>query len=337
MKPNKRKQRKLNSKAFIQENFSNQEWESFNPDGNLPSEKSEEMHRFILDRISSKLERKKIVKLRVIRLTRYVAAASIVLMLGYILFLDDKHTDLQKTTTQLAENTIAPTPTASTWQEVENKGSEVLSHLLPDSSLITIYPHSTIKFQRQFNQQLRNVYLTGKAKFKVKRNPQRPFSVYSGAIKTTALGTSFTINTNGRHISVQLHTGKIAIADTLSNRKLAYISTVGTTLLYDSSLQLTKLIKAPKPVATLRGVLKRQGSLVTMKNIPLEKVFGLLNEVYGIRINSDHKDIDKITFTGNVDTAKETPEDILKLICLINNMTLTKVSEEEFIIKISNK
>ncbi len=333
MKPNKGKQRKLNGKALIQENFSDQEWKSFNADGDLPLEKSEEMRRFILDRISSKLERKKIIKLRVIRLTRYVAAASIVLMLGYILFLGDSNTAPQKTTAQLAENTIAPTFIASTWQEVENKGSEVMSHLLPDSSLITIYPHSTIKFERAFNQQLRNVYLIGKAKFKVKRNTLRPFSVYSGAIKTTALGTSFTINTKGRQISVQLHTGKIVIADTLSNRKLAYISTVGTTLLYDPSLQLTKLVKGPKTAATLRGVLKRQGSLVTMKNIPLEKVFGLLNEVYGISINSAHKDIDKITFTGNVDTAKEKPEDILKLICLINNMTLTKVSEEEFIIK----
>lgn len=332
MKPNKGRQRKLNGKALIQENFSDQEWQSFNADGNLPLEKSEEMHHFILDRIATKLERKKIVKLKVIQLTKYVAAASIILALGYMISLDDKHSELQKSAAQPA-NTIAPTFMASRWQEVENKGSEVVSHRLPDSSLITIYPHSTIKFERQFNQQLRNVYLIGKAKFKVKRNPMRPFSVFSGAIKTTALGTSFTINTKGRQISVQLHTGKIVIADTLSNRKLAYISTVGTTLLYDPSLQLSKLIKAPTVATTLRGILKRQGNLVTMKNIPLEKVFSLLNEVYGISINSDHKDIDKITFTGNVDTAKEKPEDILKLICLINNMTLQKVSEEEFIIK----
>lgn len=334
MKPNKGAQRKLNSKAFIQENFSDQQWASFDAGEALPQGKSEEMQRVVMDHISSKLERKQQVKLKLISVARYLSAASIILIVGWALLFKEVPTEPSAIATQVKNN---PSIQESVWKEVANTGARAMKYELPDASLLTIYPGSSIRFERQFEQKLRNVYLKGKARFKVKRDPMRPFSVYSGALKTTALGTSFTINTNGEQISVKLHTGKIVVANTSTKKTLAYISSIGSTLLYDPSLNLARVVKAAQPVNAAAEIFKREGNLLIMKNLPLLKVLRLLNETYGIRIQSNQVEISSISFTGKVDTGKERPEDILKLICLINDMTLTKVSDEEFIIQKTNK
>lgn len=328
MKPNKGLKRKLNSKAFIQENFSDQQWESFDTDEPLPPGKSEEMQRFILGQIASKQEG----RLKLIRITKYLSAASIILIVGLALYTRPKHTKDQKV--QVAANKALPAKAIiSIWEEIANPGTDIIKYRLPDSSSVTIYPASKVRFKRQFDQKLRNVYLQGKARFKVKRDAMRPFSVFSGALKTTALGTSFTINTRRHQISVQLHTGKIVVADTLNKQPLAYISSIGATLFYDPSLKISRIVKAAEAVLPAATLLKREGNLIIMKNIPLVKVFQLLNEAYGIKVNSTSAEISKITFTGSVDTGKEKPEDVLKLICLINNMTLTSSSAQEFSIQ----
>lgn len=338
MKPNKGGQRRLNSKAFIQQNFSDQEWESFDSPEALPHGKSEEMQRVVIDHISSKLERKQQVKLKLIGVARYLSAASVILIVGWALVLNFKDVSPAASVIPIsAKNNLSPSTLESVWKEVANTGNQVMKYQLPDASLLTIYPGSSIRYEGKFDQKLRNVYLKGKARFKVKRNPMRPFSVYSGALKTTALGTSFTINTNGPQISVKLHTGKIVVANTSTKKTLAYISSVGSTLLYDPSLKLARVIKAVEPTSHPAEVLKREGSMVTMKNLPLQKVLHLLKDSYGIRIQSNPAEISTISFTGKVDTGKERAEDVLKLICLINDMTLTKVSEEEFIIQKTNK
>lgn len=328
MKPNKGQKRKPNHKAFIQENFSDQQWESFDSDEPMPEGKSDEMHRFILGHISSKQQR----RLKLIRVTKYLSAASIILIIGFALYIRPKNTKNRELPVT-AKNELQAKVTTSSWKEVANSGTDIMKYRLPDSSFVTIYPASTIRFKREFDQKLRNVYLLGKARFKVKRDAMRPFSVFSGALKTTALGTSFTINTRGKHISVKLHTGKIVVADTLTQQTLAYISSIGTTLLYDPSLRFSRIVKPATVIPPATELLKREGSLIIMKNIPLTKVLQLLNEAYGIKVNSNLTDVNKITFTGSVDTGKEQPEDILKLICLINDMTLTRTSEQEFLIQ----
>ncbi|QIL41327.1 FecR family protein [Pedobacter sp. HDW13] len=336
MKPQKGDRRKLKAKTFIREKFSDQEWKSFKSnEEELSAAKSEEMRSFILGHIAEKQERKQTLKIKIVQFTKYLSAACVIVLLGIALFigLNTKHVQPEQVYVNRKVNTQL---IGNAWKIVSNSGRTIIAYKMPDSSLISIYPHSTIKFEKLFNQKFRDVYLKGKAKFKVKRNTERPFSVYSGALKTTALGTSFTISTIGHNISVKLHTGKIVVANTRTKKPLAYISDVGTTLLYNPSEALTRLIKAPATVAPPTEILKRTGNFITMKNIPLSRVFNLLNEAYGIKISANQKEIGKITFTGSVDTEKEEPEAILKTICLINNMTLNKVSQQEFIIQKSN-
>ncbi|WP_316795603.1 FecR family protein [Pedobacter agri] len=337
MKPNKGRKRKLSDEVFIQENFSDQQWQSFKSDEELSSSKSEEMHRFVLNEIFARQAQKQARKIKLIQFSKYASAACVTMLLGFALYLGLNNVSNQPSKINpVAKTTIKPVAAENIWKTINNTAQEILNYQLPDASQVTIYPGSGIKFKSAFDQKLRDVYLTGKAKFKVKRNTSRPFSVYSGALKTTAVGTSFTINTKGKNISVKLHTGKIVVANVKTKKPLAYISTVGTTLVYDPNLESTKIINAPKLVKAPTETISHEGTVINMKNIPLAKVFNLLHNAYGIKISTDQKEINHITFTGKVDTVKERPEDILKVICLINNMTFTKVSENEFFIQKSN-
>jgi transmembrane sensor len=340
MKPNKGRLAKPGKKAFIEENFSNQQWQSFKPFTDLPAGKSEEMLRAVHEGIAAFSEAKQARRLKVVQLSRYLSAAAIVIVLGVALTLNYNSTDLKAAR---QEHVAAVPPSSvvveSIWKEVVNTGSSLRNIQLPDSSRVTIYPRSRIRYEQKFNHTFRNVYLTGKAKFKVKRNTSRPFSVYSGVLKTTALGTSFTINTAaaGNRISVMLHTGRIVIKDTTARHPLAYISTIGSTLLYNPTAKLVRVTNTKKRSSTTTEFMKREGDVIVMKNIPLAEVIRLLNAAYKIRIHASSQDIAAITFTGQVDTRKDQITDVLNMICTINNMTLTQASPQEFNIQKSIK
>jgi transmembrane sensor len=339
MKPNKGRLANPGRKAFIKENFSDEQWISYKPTEELPAGKSDEMFRKVHEEIATYSKARQHRRIKLVQIATYLSAASVVIILSLALFTGYKHTNLkQSAPMQITANKPVPAWAGGIWKVVSNTGSSSRRFQLPDSSLVTIYPGSNIRFEKKFNHTFRNVYLKGKAKFKVKRNIKRPFSVYAGVLKTTALGTSFTINTaaSGNRIAVKLHTGKIVISDTTMQRPLAYISTIGLTLLYDSNAKIFKIIKVPKQKNTLPEFLKRDDDVIRMKNIPLAEVIRLLSEAYKIQILAKSEDIGSITFTGQVDTSKEQIEDVLHMICTINNMKLTQVSLQEFNIQKSN-
>jgi transmembrane sensor len=333
MKPNKGRLTKARRKAFIEENFTNKQWESFAPDAELPEGKSEEMFHAVQEEIVARSEAKQVRRLQVVQLSRYLSAASIAIIVGIaVVFPFHKRSIRQSAQVYSAASKPIPAVTESIWKQVSNTGVSLRKVQLPDSSLVTIYPGSNIRFERKFNHTFRNVYLKGKAKFKVKPNAKRPFSVFSGVLKTTALGTSFTINTlaSGNRISVKLHTGKIVITDTAAQHPLAYISTVGSTLLYNPRAKLVRIVNVPKPKIALPEILEKAGNVIVMKNIPLAEVIRLLNEAYKIQIIANPEDISSITFTGQVDIKKDQIVDVLNMICTINNMKLIQVSSQEF-------
>lgn len=333
MKPHQGRLAKGSKKAFLEENFNDQQWASHEPEGALPEGKSEEMFLAVQEGIAAGAATKQIRRLRVVQLSKYLSAACIIIIAGLALFLGNNNSGV-KHSAQIRSVAANPVHAAveSIWREESNSSASLRKVRLPDSSLVTIYPGSNIRFERKFDHTFRNVYLHGKAKFKVKPNTKRPFSVYSGMLKTTALGTSFTINTaaSGNRISVKLHTGKIVITDTTTQHPLAYISTVGSTLLYNPAAKLVRIINVPSPKHPAAEFMKRAGDVLVMKNIPLADVIRLLNEAYTVQILAKSSDISSITFTGQVDTRKDRIEDVLSMICTINNMTLNQVSPQEF-------
>lgn len=87
------------------------------------------------------------------------------------------------------------------------------SLLLPDGSLIYLSPQTELSYDNRFNRKTREIKLVrGNAFFKVARNPQKPFVISSGEIKTKVLGTSFNIHTGHDGYRVTVHTGKVNVS-----------------------------------------------------------------------------------------------------------------------------
>lgn len=70
---------------------------------------------------------------------------------------------------------------------------EVIEVSLPDGSLATLYPGSSIKYPKAFGKENRKVKLEGEAFFDVTRDSLRAFSVGAGDMHVKVLGTSFNI------------------------------------------------------------------------------------------------------------------------------------------------
>ncbi|MEQ9221673.1 MAG: DUF4974 domain-containing protein [Cyclobacteriaceae bacterium] len=90
---------------------------------------------------------------------------------------------------------------------------------LPDGSVVNLNSGSELKYTEGFHDG-RIVYLKGEAFFDVKKDSLRPFTVVSGRLSTTALGTSFNINAFGEDEEVVLVTGKVSVKDGTTQNEL---------------------------------------------------------------------------------------------------------------------
>jgi transmembrane sensor len=84
---------------------------------------------------------------------------------------------------------------------------------LSDGSVVMLNAESSITYPEVFAATSREIKLTGEAFFEVVRDPDKPFTVESGGLLTTVLGTSFNIRTApDRQTEVTVATGKVKIS-----------------------------------------------------------------------------------------------------------------------------
>ncbi len=191
------------------------------------------------------------------------------------------------------------------WIIKENKSNEIKKIVLPDRSVISVEPFSTIKYPSKFNKRKREVFLEGEAFFDIERDTANPFFVYAKQTITRVLGTSFFISAfEGQEtIEVDVKTGKVAV---YAKVKTDQPSTEELTIQADQVIHFPKpnkrLILTPNQRAVFhpkkeqliksisevpKFILKPQDiSTKEFINAPISKIFQTLEEAYGIKINT---------------------------------------------------
>lgn len=104
---------------------------------------------------------------------------------------------------------------AFTWDTLANPGKDIKRLAMTDGSEVWLAPHSSLVYNQKYNDSTRELWLQGEAYFRVKSDPAKPFSVHTGSLVTTALGTAFDISTTGKadgSIQVSLLEGKVSVA-----------------------------------------------------------------------------------------------------------------------------
>ncbi|MBD0403942.1 FecR family protein [Flammeovirga sp. EKP202] len=83
---------------------------------------------------------------------------------------------------------------------------------LPDGSIVTLGPKSTLEYFYSNKVNKRNVSLIGEGVFKVHHDRLRPFKVKTKGIETEVLGTTFRVKAyEDENVAIQLKNGKVAI------------------------------------------------------------------------------------------------------------------------------
>jgi ferric-dicitrate binding protein FerR (iron transport regulator) len=211
-----------------------------------------------------------------------------------------------------------------------NNGSHKKEIQLSDGSVVTLSAHSRLQYKKDFTGNQRDVYLDGKAVFRVAKDKHRPFTVYSGAISTTALGTVFTVNTlvDKKHISVKLFEGKVVVRHQQSKKETFLLP--GQELTYDITNHTSAIKKPAKPIPAVAPP-SLQPKEITFDNAPLPEVFDKLQEQYAAVIAYNKADIHNMYFTGTISVKDALPL-VLKVITQMNGLEL-KEQAKGFIVR----
>lgn len=164
--------------------------------------------------------------------------------------------------------------TKELWRTVSAEAYPV-TYRLPDSSSVTIYPNSLIRFYDGDNWASdRNVQMRGKVRFNVTHNENSPFVVEGLMAKIKVLGTRFIVDESREDTAiVDVESGKVQFSAKGQNESL--ILTKGMTA------QLISHQNKPKVIGQLKT-----GSFV-FDNTPLVKVLDELSRYYKVTLSAN--------------------------------------------------
>jgi transmembrane sensor len=302
-------------------------WENYQSekDDNIPSEQMYNKVKTEINKDTISQFDKRDKKYKIYSLIKYTATACLMLFFSWVFYQQLNIKTIKNT--NLSANYSLPVTNEEIWITQFNTTQEIKWIYLPDSSRVKLYPSSEISYPEVFSAINRDIRLSGKAYFKVTKDASRPFSVWSDYTKTTALGTSFTIDAfpNKQNTTVTLHTGKIVIKSVKEDSKFdeIYMSENGEKLIFNSA---THHLSHINPISInknnqIENVSEEYASaVVKMDKISLPEAVNILSRLYKTKIVIENKSLDHITYTGSVDTRTENLEDALEVICLINNL-----------------
>ncbi|ODS83038.1 MAG: hypothetical protein ABS46_07305 [Cytophagaceae bacterium SCN 52-12] len=134
---------------------------------------------------------------------RYVAAASVLLLVGVTLLPRLLKTDGKASSGEAAAVTV-----------FTNTLSRIIKYQLPDKSTVWLHPGATLQYgETGFSSAGRKVRLTGEAFFEIVRDPANPFIVEVDKMRVRVLGTSFLVRPADSlaNYEVAVVTGKVEV------------------------------------------------------------------------------------------------------------------------------
>lgn len=304
-------------KNYILENqFKEKEWVEFYESNSelMDTEKSESIFKNIELRIRRDRNRT--------RLKLYVGssiAAILILFFGIQFFITNLHPLQNYTSNVLIEKL--------------NNTDKPIEILFGEADRVTLYPNSEIKYDSAAS----SVYLSGKAKFKIKHKDNRTFKVYCGDLVTVDKGTVFLVEEIGNDIRVELFEGEVFVHK-LKEETSGLSLLPGEYLVYKAAdRKLAKLTNSAKDnVLTknethkaIKNNNKEDSSILKFRNKNLSTILDELAADYDIKINYPTVLAKNIRMNMVIDTTQKI-EVILKNISAVSNLELKINSETEY-------
>lgn len=225
------------------------------------------------------------------RTWQWVAAASVVLMLGWWGYQSVLTRQPDGSSPEMATSLVVPGEVANTMTEaVADKTERRVT--LPDGSVVTLSAQSRLRYSQSFQGTTRTVALVGQAFFEVKRDPKKPFLVFTNDVVTRVLGTSFIVRSRPGHAAtVVVRTGRVAVYarktyDTPGRQALTGLSLTPNqqaTLSNANGTLKRSVISEPQPLPT------QSVAALDFDDRPVEEVIDALEKTYGVPIQYDRQ------------------------------------------------
>jgi ferric-dicitrate binding protein FerR (iron transport regulator) len=261
-----------------------------------------------------------------------VAASVILLIAGIALFRYDRHNDQNRPGTAFGKNQLQE----PLLQRISNPGLEEMRLVLSDSSVVVLQPHSAISYYAPFDPTKRDISLSGKALFKVAGDRARPFTVYAGAIATTALGTQFIVSTlSPGRVEVKLLEGRVRVspAGGAFSMKDVFLQP-GQEFSLDTLLrQFTVRSFTPEgPSPRRMEKATAHPSALTFDRELLTGVFEKVQAQYDVHFIYNKEDVRGLRFSGTFLPSDSLPV-VLAVICNMNDLTFRRDNKNIIISK----
>ena len=245
---------------------------------NVPQYDKATALRELQNKIESPEEKdSKIISLR--SYLKYVAVASVILLLGYFLFFNTSKT----LTTDFGEQ---------------------LAITLPDNSEVVLNSKSIVTYDKKEWEVNRTLNLEGEAYFKVKKGSD--FTVKTKEGNITVLGTEFNVSTDKDYIEVQCFEGKVRV---INKVKEASVLTKGKAIRSINNVIENWDFTATKPTWT--------DNESSYTRAPLQKVINDLQAQYNIKVDASEINLNQ-RYTGsfthtNINLAFQTVFDAMEI------------------------
>lgn len=231
-----------------------------------------------------------------------------------------------------------------------NTSGRLRKFLLPDGTAVTLSDKSEISFQDPLNGNRRDITLIGKAYFNITKDETRPFTVFSGGLSTTALGTKFNVTAFAKEkfITVRLYEGKVVVKINynlsktlqkdfylLPSQELVYSKQQATANVRSFNENLVNANNADingLTDDTLSVPSNVTGSWFMFNNQLLENVFVQLENMYHVEIEFSKKDVQNLYFIARFERGYPLDK-ILNQIALLNHLKITKKNNKYIVSK----
>lgn len=201
----------------------------------------------------------------------------------------------------IGSSTTAQRPAPHRWVTRHNTTRNILQITLQDSSVIQLYPNSTLSYPRRFVGTRRVVSLRGEAFFQVSHDAHHPFQVVTPQVVTTVLGTSFTIRAfeDQPEAQVMVRTGKVRVTPRAHTADLGISSKASVVLLPNQQVVYRpEGQRLRKELVDEPQILEEQPILFNDK--PVAEVVAALEKAYGVQIHYDKAVLANCTVTLNL-------------------------------------
>ena len=268
------------------------------------------------------IRRQKTRSARIIRLKQTAAAAAVAgVLLGAYLWFGASNTRTSRQQLPMAQ---------ASYKTITNTTAEAMDIMLDDSSLVTLFPASALRYEAAFPRKERNIFLEGEAAFKVKQDAAKPFTVVSNGIATTVLGTMFKVMAAdaGGNTKVYLYQGKVVVrsADTMQLKlQKDYYMAPGDVFSYNHGNGMASLLSRSRKVNGAAIAADNSTAAVfnwyMFDNQELAEVFDQLSAIYNVSIHYNPADLKGLNFIGKIERT-DSLGNILRDISLLNNLTV---------------